>query len=388
MNMTLIKNIPFSPPSIGEEEIEEVIDTLRSNWITTGPKTRLFEQEFSEYFNAPKSLALNSCTAALHVALAASNIGPGDEVITTPMTFCSTVNVIEQVGATPVLVDIEPDTMNIDPVKIAAAVTAKTKVIMPVHYAGHPVDLDPIMEIAKAHDLVVIEDAAHALPAKYRGRYIGSGSNPAAFSFYATKNLTTGEGGMLTGDEDFINRSRLWSLHGMDRDSWARYDIGEKWAYSVTLPGFKYNITDIQSAIGIWQLRKIATFNQRRREIVKRYQAAFSDISALQLPVERPEVESAWHLYVLRLNSEQLIINRNKFIDEMTEKGIGTSVHFIPIHMHQYYHDKYQYTPDMFPITLDSFQRMLSIPLNTALTDDDVSRIIDAVISIVKSNQR
>lgn len=386
--MTTTTFIPYSPPQIGEEEINEVIDTLRSNWITTGPKTKQFEADFAAYLGAPGALALNSCTAALHTALAALEIGAGDEVISTPMTFCSTINVIDQVGARPVLVDIEPDTLNIDPAKIALAITPKTRAIMPVHYAGHPVDLDAVNALAQEHNLIVIEDAAHALPAKYKGRYIGSGDNPVAFSFYATKNMTTAEGGMLTGTPDFIDRSRMVSLHGMSRDAWKRYDKGGSWYYEIVLPGFKYNMTDIQAALGIWQLRKLSRFHQRRQEIVHRYTQAFANIEALETPTERSDVQHAWHLYVLRLCLEQLTISRDRFIDELTERGIGTSVHFIPIHVHPYYRDKYGYKPEDFPVTYSNFQRMLSLPLNTRLTDDEVDRVIEAVVDIVESYRK
>src|SRR5438132_561210 len=259
--------LPFSPPLVGEEEIREVVDTLRSDWITTGPKAKRFEQDFAAYVGAPGALALNSCTAGLHTALATLGIGPGDEVITTPMTFCASVNVIEHVGARPVLVDVEPDTLNIDPRQIAAAVTPRTRAILPVHYAGHPADLDGIEAVAHPHGLTVVEDAAHAIPARYKGRFIGSGTNPVAFSLYATKNLTTAEGGMLTGEGAFLDRARVLSLHGMSRDAWKRYDQGGSWRYEVLLPGFKYNMTDIQAAIGLCQLRKQDAFQRRRREI-------------------------------------------------------------------------------------------------------------------------
>ena len=380
--------LPFSPPCVGEEEINEVVDTLRSNWITTGPKTRQFEAEFAAYLGAPGALALNSCTAGLHTVLVTLGIGPGDEVITTPMTFAASVNVIEHVGARPVLVDVEPDTLNIDHAQVEAAITPRTRAILPVHYAGHPVDLDAIYELAREHGLHVIEDAAHALPAKYKGRFIGSGSNPVAFSFYATKNLTTGEGGMLTGDLEFLERARIVSLHGMSRDAWKRYDKGGSWYYEVLMPGFKYNMTDIQAAIGLWQLKKLERFQKRRREVVQAYNDAFSGVDALEIPVERPEVEHAWHLYVLRLRLEALRIDRDRFIEELKSRNIGTSVHFIPIHLHSYYRDKYGYKPDDFPVAYQNFLRIISLPLNPMLTDQDVADVIEAVLDVVKQHQR
>src|SRR5437763_16976603 len=259
------------------------------------------------------------------------------------MTFAASVNVFEHTVARPVLVDVAPDTLNLDPRALDATVTPRTKAVLPVHYAGHPADLDAIGAVASAHGLAVIEDAAHALPARYKGRLIGSGPNPVAFSFYATKNLTTGEGGMLTGASDFLDRARVLSLHGMSRDAWKRYGKGGSWRYEVLAPGFKYNMSDIQAALGLWQLKKLAGFQERRREVVRSYQEAFRDADALELPVERAEVEHAWHLYVLRLVPETLSIGRDRFIDELTARNIGTSVHFIPIHLHPYYRDKYAY---------------------------------------------
>ena len=380
--------LQFAPPLIGEEEIAEVVDTLRSDWITTGPKVARFEAEFAAALSAPAALALNSCTAGLHTALVVGGIGPGDEVITTPLTFAATVNVIEHVGARPVLVDVERDTLTIDPARIAAAITSHTRAIIPVHYAGHPADMDPIHDLARAHRLLVLEDAAHALPAVYRGRTIGSGPNPVAFSFYATKNLTTAEGGMLTADAGFLARARVLSLHGLSRDAATRYQAGGHWAYEVLAPGFKYNMTDIQGALGLWQLRKLERFQQRRREVVAAYNAAFANEEALEPPVERPWVEHAWHLYVLRLRTAALRIGRDRFIEELTERNIGTSVHFIPIHLHPYYRARYGYRAESFPVAFDGFQRMLSLPLNPRLSDRDVADVIEAVLDVVRAFRR
>jgi dTDP-4-amino-4,6-dideoxygalactose transaminase len=318
----------------------------------------------------------------MHVALVTLGIGAGDEVITTPMTFAATANVIEHVGATPVLVDVEPDTLNIDPENIERAITSRTKVILPVHYAGHPVDLDAITSLAAKHGLTVLEDAAHAVAARYRGRLIGSGTNPVAFSFYATKNLTTGEGGMLTGPTEFLDRARVISLHGMSRDAWRRYDQGASWYYSVLAPGYKYNMTDVQAAMGMVQLGRLDAMQRRRREIAAAYNDAFADHPALQLPAERDEVEHAWQLYVLRLRTDELLLTRNDFIREMHERNVGTSVHFIPIHYHEYYRDRYSYKPGDFPVAEESFERMVSLPVHPALTDDDVSYVISAVLEI------
>jgi len=375
--------LSFSPPAIGEEEIAEVVDTLRSDWITTGPKTRRFELAFRDYLGAPGALAVSSGTAALHTALVCLGIGQGDEVITSPLTFCSTVSAIEHTGARPVLADVEPDTLNLDPARVAEAVTPRTRAILPVHYGGHPCEMDALRDIAGRHDLQVIEDAAHALPARYQGRLIGATANPVAFSFYATKNLTTGEGGMLTGPPELIEQAQVVSLHGMNRDAWKRYDQGGSWYYEVVMPGFKYNMTDIQAALGLWQLKKLPAHQQRRREIVALYDQAFRDLEPLELPAVRPDVDHAWHLYPLRLRPGTLSIDRAEFIRQLTARNIGSSVHFIPIHLHPYFRDKYHYHPTDFPITLDAYNRLLTIPLHPRLTDQDVADVVDAVREII-----
>jgi dTDP-4-amino-4,6-dideoxygalactose transaminase len=380
--------LPFAPPAIGREEIEEVVDTLGSPWITTGPKAHRFEHEFASFLGAPGALALNSCTAALHTGLVALGVRHGEEVITTPITFAATANVIEHVGARPVFVDVEPDTLNLDPAKVEAAISPRTRAIIPVHFAGHPVALDPILEIAKRYDLAVLEDAAHALPARYHGRPIGSGRNPAAFSFYATKNLTTAEGGMLTGEEDLLARSRIIGLHGMTGDAWKRYAKGATWRYDIVLPGFKYNMTDIQASLGLRQLRKLERFHARRRAVAARYSEAFGEDDAFEVPVERDDVEHAWHLYVLRLRPEALTIGRDEFIEELAERQIGTSVHFIPVHIHPYYQNKYGYAPQCLPVAYENFLRMLSLPLHPRLTDADVTDVIEAVLDVARGHRR
>jgi dTDP-4-amino-4,6-dideoxygalactose transaminase len=374
--------IPFSPPFLGDEEIAEVTSTLRSDWITTGPKVIRFEEEFSRFTGAASALAVSSATDAMLVGLAALGIGAGDEVITTPMTFCSTVHVIEHLGAKPVLVDVEPDTLNISPELVARAITPKTRAIMPVHLYGHPCEMDSLLEIAGQHNLFLVEDAAHALPARYKGRMIGTVGTLTAFSFYATKNLTTAEGGMLTGNPDLIERARLWSLHGMSRDAYKRYEAEGSWYYEVVLPGFKCNMTDIQASLGLHQLKKLPAFQLRRREVVRAYNEAFSAIPEFELPAERPEVTSAWHLYVLRLGLDRLSIDRGRFIQELKERAIGASVHFIPIHLHPYYRNKYGYKAQDFPVAYENYGKMLSLPLNPRLSDNDVERIVEAVTEI------
>ena len=380
--------LPFSPPAIGQEEIDEVVDTLRSPWITTGPKVDRFEREFAAFLGAPGAVAMSSCTAALHTALVGLGVGQGDEVITSPITFAATVNVIEHVGARPVLADVDPETLNLDPARVAEVITPWTRAVVPVHFAGHPAELDAIQTLADRHGLAVIEDAAHALPASYRGRRIGAGPNPAAFSFYATKNLTTAEGGMLTGPADLLESARVIGLHGMTRDAWKRYARGGTWRYEVVRPGFKYNMTDIAAALGLHQLAKLTGFHRRRAEIAARYSAAFAAEPALEVPAERDHVEHAWHLYVLRLRPGALTIDRDQFIEELALREIGTSVHFIPIHMHPYYRDTYGYRPGNYPVAHENFQRMLSLPLHPRLTGDDVADVIEAVLDVVHAYRR
>ncbi len=380
--------LSFSPPAVGEEEIAEVVDALRSGWITTGPRVAQFELEFAAAVGAEAALGVSSGTDAMQVGLAALGVGPGDEVITTPMTFCSTVHVIEHVGATPVLVDVEEDTLCIDPAKVEAAVSPRTKAILPVHLYGHPCDMGALLEIARKHQLKTLEDAAHALPARWGTQTIGSIGDLAAFSFYATKNLTTAEGGMLTGSKELIDRARPWSLHGMSRDAHARYQSGGSWHYDVILPGFKCNMTDLQAALGIPQLKKLPFFQDRRREIVSRYAAGLADVTAIELPQERPEVWSAWHLYVIRLELDQLTIDRDRFIEEMAARNIGTSVHFIPIHHHSYYRDRKGFESDNFPVADAAFERIISLPLHPGLSDRDVDDVIEAVLDVVRIFRR
>jgi dTDP-4-amino-4,6-dideoxygalactose transaminase len=382
------KFLPFSPPTISKEEIAEVTDTLSSDWISTGPKAKEFENEFARYLGADAALALNSCTAGLHLALISLGIGPSDEVITTPMTFCSTVNVIEHVGARPVLVDVQPDTLNISPELIEKAVTKKTKCILPVHYTGHPCEMDAIKEIARTNNLFIVEDAAHAFPSRYKDQKIGTIGDLTAFSFYATKNITTAEGGMLTGSPEFIEKARVYSLHGMNRNAWKRYDTGSSWYYEVIYPGFKYNMTDIQASIGLQQLKKIDGFQKRRREIVDEYDKAFSQYPYFEIPCRLPDIEHAWQLYVLRLNLETLRIDRDQFIEELKERNIGTSVHFIPIHLHPYYREKYGFKPEDYPVAYSNFQRIISLPLYPRMSDQDINDVIEAVLDVAEKYRR
>ena len=387
--------LEFAPPLIGEEEIDEVTRTLREGWITTGPRAQQFEAEFCQLVGAPAALAVNSATSAMHVALAALGIGEGDSVVSTTMTFASSIHVIEHQRARPVLVDVEPDTLNIDPDQVDAAVrrTPGVKAILPVHLYGHPADMEPIYEIATRHGLAVIEDAAHSLPARYHGRLIGTPQpgfgfpNLVAFSFYATKNLTTGEGGMLTGSPELIDDARVWSLHGMSRDAFKRYTSEGSWRYDVVQPGFKYNMPDIQAAIGLHQLKRLDAMQRRRRAIVAQYDEALGSLEELETPVVRPDVESAWHIYLLRLRLERLKIDRAAFIEELRARNIGASVHFIPIHQLSYYRDRYKLRPEDFPVAQREFERMLSLPLSPAHSDQDVADVIEAVTDIVRKHR-
>lgn len=388
--------LPFSSPLISEDEIAEVADTLRSGWLTTGPKVKKFEARFAATVGAKHAVAVNSCTGALHLALEAIGLQRGDEVITTPYTFAATAEVVRYFEARPVLVDIRPDDFNIDPEQIEAAITARSKAIIPVHIAGLPADMDAITAIAAMHGLAIIEDAAHAFPSRYKGRPIGSplsqalgeGSGVRAatcFSFYATKTITTGEGGMLcTDDDEIAERCRIMRLHGISKDAWKRYTAEGSWYYEVIAPGYKYNMTDIAAAIGLVQLAKAERMRQRRKEVAKRYNRAFASIPQLQIPHDNPEHQHAWHLYMLRLNLKQLRIDRAQFIEEMKRRNIGTSVHFIPLHIHPYYRKAYGYRPEDYPVAYREYLREVSLPIYSKMSDQDVEKVIDAVLGIVE----
>jgi dTDP-4-amino-4,6-dideoxygalactose transaminase len=373
--------LPFALPEVGEEEIAEVVDTLRAGWLTTGPKTRRFEADFAKYIGPNiEALAVNSATAGLHLALEAAGVGAGDEVITTPYTFTATAEVIRYLGAHPVFVDVCEETLNIDPDAIEGAVTARTRAILPVHFAGLACEMEPILRIANRHGIRVIEDAAHALPATSCGRLIGSlESDATVFSFYATKTLATGEGGMIvTRNPALAARCRVMRLHGVDRDAFDRYTSKlPAWFYRVVAPGFKYNMTDVAAAIGIHQLRKLDRYHRTREELARRYDEELADLPLL-LPAHAPDNElHAWHLYVIRLRDDAPI-GRDQFIEKMTAAGIGTSVHFIPLHLHPYWRDTYGLRPEQFPNATRAFERVVSLPLYTRMTDADQQRVIRA----------
>jgi dTDP-4-amino-4,6-dideoxygalactose transaminase len=394
-SMSATVGVPFHRPSIGREEIDEVVRTLESGWLTTGPRTGQFEQEFREYVGAPYAQAVSSCTAGLHLALVALNIGPGAEVITTPLTFCATVNVILHVGATPVLADVGEDG-NIDVTSIAIRVTERTRAIMPVHLAGLPCEMDSIWTLARQHGLRVIEDSAHAAGSRYRGLPIGArnpvsgqGSDASVFSFYATKNLTSGEGGMVTtNDEALAELLKSLCLHGISKNAWNRYSDRGNWYYEVLRPGFKYNLTDIQSSIGIHQLRKLEGFIEARTRLVSAYNRAFAGVEELELPPDKDDCRHAWHLYTLRLNLDRLTINRDEFIKELTNQGIGTSVHFIPIPLHPFFARLAERPENQCPRALALYPRMISLPLYPAMTEAQVGYVAEAVKEIARKTRK
>lgn len=381
--------LPYNRPDITDEEIAAVVQTLRSGWLTTGPKTREFEAAFAAYVGAHHAVAVNSATAALHLALDAAGVGPGDEVITTPLTFAACANVIVQQGARPVLADVSPDDLNIDPGQVERRLTPRTRAVMAVHYAGQPCRMDELLDITRRRGVFLLEDAAHAVGAAYRGRMIGSLGDATAFSFYATKNLTTGEGGMLTTNRaEVAERVRLMTLHGMNRDAWKRYAHGGSWYYEVVAPGYKYNMSDLQAALGLVQLRRLEAMNARRAALAARLTAHLSACAAVQPPIVRPEVRHAWHLYVIRLRLEALRIDRATFITELGRRGIGASVHFIPIHYHPYYREGFGFRHGDFPVAEDAYARLISLPLYPGMSEADVDRVAEAVLDVVRAHRR
>ncbi|WP_157263603.1 DegT/DnrJ/EryC1/StrS family aminotransferase [Azohydromonas aeria] len=375
--------LPFALPEIGDDEIAEVVDTLRSGWITTGPKARRFEQAFTEFLGdeALQCIAVNSATAGLHLALEALGIGPGDEVITTTHTFTATAEVVRYLGADVRLVDIDPATLNIDPAAVEAAITPRTRAILPVHYAGLAADMPAILDIARRHGLKVVEDAAHALPTTRAGQLVGTlASDATVFSFYANKTMTTGEGGMLvTRDAEVAKRARVMRLHGMSRDAFDRFTATvPSWYYEIVAPGFKYNLTDIAAALGLHQLKKAHAFQQRRAQIAAAYDEAFRGLPLVTPPGPQGGDTHAWHLYVLRL-AEGAPIGRDAFVDALFKAGIGCSVHYIPLHLHPYWRERYGLKAEDFPRSQHAYERMLSLPIYTRMTDADVARVIAAV---------
>jgi dTDP-4-amino-4,6-dideoxygalactose transaminase len=381
--------IPFHVPDIGEAEIQSVVETLRSGWLTTGLKAKEFEEKFAAYIGAPHAVAVNSGTAALHLALDAVGIKAGDEVIVPTTTFTATAEVVTYMGARPVLVDCQEDTFNIDPAAMERAIGPKTKAVMPVDFAGQPAELGKIREIARDRKLAVIEDAAHALPARYQGKLVGTLSDITCFSFYATKTITTGEGGMATtANQEWADHMRMMSLHGISKDAWKRYTASGSWYYEVEYPGFKYNLTDIAASLGLVQLKRADEFWKKRQRIAELYDRGFVDFREVRRPAVREGVQHAWHLYVIQLELERLRIGRNEFIEALKEQKIGTSVHFIPLHLHPFYKRAFGYQPTDFPQATAAFDRIISLPIFPKMSDSQVERVIDAVRSTVREHRR
>jgi dTDP-4-amino-4,6-dideoxygalactose transaminase len=377
--------LPVALPWIGEKEKQAVAEVLESGWMTTGPRALEFGRKVAELSGATHGLAVNSCTGALHLGLAALGIRPGDEVITSTWTFCSTINVILHMGARPVLVDIEPDTLNLDPAAVAAAVGTRTRAILPVHFAGHPAEMDTLLEIARQHRLEVIEDAAHALGARYHGRRIGSLGHATCFSFYAIKNITTGEGGALvTPDEDIFKRAQILSLHGISKDAWKRYESMGSWYYEVVAPGFKYNLTDMAAAIGLVQLERWPEFHARRHLLADRYDAHFATLPEIQPLAIRNGIEHARHIYPVLLDLDRLSIDRSRFIEGLRAENIGTTVNFIPIHLHPYYRDEIGYTAEQLPVASSTYPRLITLPLYPRMQESDVDDVVRAVFRLVR----
>ena len=387
--MTSDDFIPFALPHVTEAEIEAVADVLRSGWVTTGPKTKEFEARFGEAVGAPHCVAVSSCTAALHLALEAVGVRSGDEVVVPTMTFASTAAVVRHLGAVPVLVDVRASDHNVDPAGIERAMTARTRAIVPVHFAGVPADMDEISELAGPRAIPVIADSAHAFPCRYKGRNVGTLADITCFSFYATKTITTGEGGAAaTANSEWADRMRQMSLHGISRDAWKRYTSQGTWFYEILAPGFKYNLTDIAAAMGLVQLARAEQMLARRAAIAARYDEAFRGETALEFPIHRTDRTHAHHLYVVRLVPEALRLDRNGFMEELRRRGIGASVHFIPLHVHPYYRDTFGYTPESLPVAFDLYQRSVSLPFFSAMSDRQVVRVIESVREILHEFRR
>jgi dTDP-4-amino-4,6-dideoxygalactose transaminase len=383
------QTIPFHTASVGEDEARAAADVIRSGWLTMGPKTFEFERNFASYVGARHAIGVSSCTAALHLALEAVGLQQGDEVLVPTTTFTATAEVVVYFKAIPVLVDVDPVTLSIDPEDARKKVTSRTRAILPVHFAGQPCDIDRIQELADSHNLHVIEDAAHALPASFRGTPVGAISKLTAFSFYATKTLTTGEGGMVTtDDDDLAARIKVMRLHGIGQDAWKRYGNEGSWYYEVRNAGFKYNLTDIQSAIGLVQLGKCTKMRNLRAGIARQYTDGFSKCEELQVPTVRSDRESSWHLYVPRLHLDRLTLGRSEILEQLKKRGVGTSVHFIPLHLHPYYRDIYHYAPEDFPVAAKEYIRSFSLPIYPGMSLDQVAYVIEQVIEVVTHARR
>lgn len=375
------KFLPYNLPSVGEEEIAELVDTIRSNWLTMGPKTMKLEKQIEDYIGVKHAIAVNSCTAGLHLSLIVSGIGAGDEVIVPAYTFASTANVVEHSGAKPVFVDIEEKTFNLDPQKVRGAITPKTKAIMVVHYGGGAADLDELMKISREFNIPLIEDAAHAIGVEYNGKKIGAFGNLTSYSFYVTKNMTTGEGGaIVTNDDTIADRLRILRLHGISKDAWKRYGKGGSFMYGMEECGWKYNMTDLQASLGVHQIRKLDSFIQKRQELARQYDQKLSKLSGVKIPPRPSNVRHVIHLYPILLENYE----RNKFVEEMKELNIGTSVHFIPLPLHPFYKEKYGFPEGEFPVSERVYKQEVSLPLYPGMTSEDVDYVVEAVESILQ----
>lgn len=381
----------FGAPTLDEAEFDEVLDTLRSGWIGTGPKTLRFEQEFAAYVGSPHAVAVNSCTAALHLALVVSQIGPGDEVITTPLTFAATANVAIHQGACPVFVDIDPCTLNIDPKLVERAITPRTKAILPVHFGGLPCDLDALQRIAGEHGLVIIEDAAHAVGARYRGEMIGGSGNLVCFSFYANKNLTTAEGGMVTtADAALAEQLAIWRLHGLSRDAWKRYQSRRLMLSDVICAGYKYNMTDLQSSLGIHQLHKQPAFLQTRERYARLYDEAFDALPGVRRQPRPDDGQNrhALHLYVLILDREQFRVDRNQIVAALLAENVGAALHYRALHTHPFYQNRFRYRPGDYPCAAEVGESIFTLPLTPGMSEANVSEVIEAVYKVLSAYRR
>jgi len=389
MNEALQIKVPFHRADMDEHEVDAVADVIRSGWLTMGAKTFEFERQFADYVGARFAIAVSSCTAALHLCLEAVGVREGDEVLVPTTTFTATAEVVTYLGARPVFVDINPQTMNLDPLDAARRITDRTRAIIPVHLAGQPCEMNKIKRLADTHHIHVIEDAAHALPSSYQGTRIGALSELTAFSFYATKTLSTGEGGMITTDnEDYAHRLQLMRLHGISRDAWKRYAVRSAWHYEVLENGFKYNLTDLQAALGIVQLAKCDQMSRARAQIAQRYTEAFSKIGSLEVPAVSSGNESAWHLYVLRLHLDRCRVDRGKFVEELADRGIGVSVHFIPLHLQPVYQHKYGYEKGDLPQAEREYERCLSLPIYSSMNGREIEHVIQSVANLARCDSQ
>jgi dTDP-4-amino-4,6-dideoxygalactose transaminase len=378
------ERLPFHRPCIGPDEEAAVVAALRSGWVTMGPRAQELEAAFRELLGVPHALAVNSCTAAIHLALLGMGIGPGDEVVTTPISFAATANVLVHVGATPVFADVEPDTLNLDPRSVAGRITPRTRAVLPVHLYGHPCDMEGLAAVAKRHDLLLIEDAAHAIEATLQGQRVGTGSAAAAFSLYATKNVTTGEGGMLvTSRPELAEAAEVLRNHGLSRGSWRRYGAEGFRHWDILAPGYNYKLSDVLAAIGLAQLPKLDRFWAERRQLVAQYDAALAEVPEIIRPVIRPGVRPAYHLYAVRLRLESLRWTRDQILAALQAEQIGLGVHFRALHLHPYYRQRFGFAPGLCPVAEGASERLFSLPLYPGLTGADVQDVVAALHKVL-----